>query len=236
MLFNHEGAIYAGHGGAMAGHLSGVYVNRKTRDRGGGLTNSGTRGDMDTDGDPARGEDGRAVARADRAWRPEEDPGDVRPLLGRWWSEGNEFVFWWEDGTLKARFVAGRRRARRDDVRARRRRLDRRSGRERGERLRIEGDRLIWAGYVFTRVAAAVPAWRSHERSTTTTIRRRRPTSEPLPALRRAVPDHDVATAAAIAIVATSTGRNDSGRPRADEPREQRDGRRHEAPRPASTS
>jgi hypothetical protein len=26
-----------------------------------------------------------------------------------------------------------------------------RSGRERGERLRVDGDRLVWAGYVFTR-------------------------------------------------------------------------------------
>jgi hypothetical protein len=25
------------------------------------------------------------------------------------------------------------------------------TGRERGERLRVDGDRLIWAGYVFTR-------------------------------------------------------------------------------------
>ena len=33
------------------------------------------------------------------------DPADVVPLLGRWWSEGNEFVFWWEDGTLQAKVV-----------------------------------------------------------------------------------------------------------------------------------
>jgi hypothetical protein len=25
------------------------------------------------------------------------------------------------------------------------------SGRERGERLRVDGDRLVWAGYLFTR-------------------------------------------------------------------------------------
>ena len=47
MLFNHDGAIYAGHGGAMAGHLSGVYVNRKTEIGAAAVTNSSTRGDMD---------------------------------------------------------------------------------------------------------------------------------------------------------------------------------------------
>ncbi len=31
MLVNDEGVVYAGHGGAMAGHLAGVYVNRKTQ-------------------------------------------------------------------------------------------------------------------------------------------------------------------------------------------------------------
>ena len=41
-LWNHEGAIYAGHGGAMAGHLAGVYVNRKTEIGAAALTNSGT--------------------------------------------------------------------------------------------------------------------------------------------------------------------------------------------------
>ena len=40
-------------------------------------------------------------------WRPEEEPpADVRALLGPWWSEGHEFVFWWERGALHAK-VAG---------------------------------------------------------------------------------------------------------------------------------
>ena len=87
--------------------LAGVYVHRKTQIGAAALTNSGTRGDMDL----------FAIALAAKAmelwpepiepWRPEADPpDDVRALLGRWWSEGNEFVFWWEDGTLQAK-VAG---------------------------------------------------------------------------------------------------------------------------------
>ena len=31
MLYNQGGTIFGGHGGAMPGHLAGVYVNRKTR-------------------------------------------------------------------------------------------------------------------------------------------------------------------------------------------------------------
>jgi hypothetical protein len=85
-------------------------------------------------------------------WSPEpEPPADARALLGRWWSEGNEFIFWWEDGTLQAK-VAGTPPGRGettferdgDGWRAAR-------GRERGERLRIDDGRLVWAGYSFTR-------------------------------------------------------------------------------------
>jgi CubicO group peptidase (beta-lactamase class C family) len=151
-LFNQQGVIYGGHGGAMAGHLAGVYVNRKTKIGAAALTNSGTRGNMDP----------FAISLAVKAaelwppeiepWRPEEEPpADVRPMLGRWWSEGNEFMFWWEAGTLHARVVAappgrGETAFERegDGWRASR-------GRERGEPLRVDGERLIWAGYPFTR-------------------------------------------------------------------------------------
>jgi hypothetical protein len=136
----------------MAGHLAGVYVNRKTKIGAAALTNSGTRGNMDP----------FAISLAVKAaelwppeiepWRPEEEPpADVRPMLGRWWSEGNEFMFWWEAGTLHARVVAappgrGETAFERegDGWRASR-------GRERGEPLRVDGERLIWAGYPFTR-------------------------------------------------------------------------------------
>jgi CubicO group peptidase (beta-lactamase class C family) len=158
-LFNRDGRIWGGHGGAMAGHLAGVYVDRKTQVGAAALTNSGTRGDMD----------GTAISFAARAielwpeelepWRPEEEPPpDIRRLLGRWWSEGMEFVFWWEGGALRARAAAappGRapaifERTGENELRAV-------SGRERGERLRVEGDRLLWAGYPFTRAQEPSP-------------------------------------------------------------------------------
>jgi CubicO group peptidase (beta-lactamase class C family) len=158
MLANHEGAIYAGHGGAMAGHLAGVYVNRKTQIGAAALTNSGTRGEMDLTAIRLAAKTAELWPEPIEPWRPEQDPGDARALLGRWWSEGNEFEFWWEDGTLKARFVAGTTRtaettfARDGDgwIAA--------AGRERGERLRIDGDRLIWAGYEFTRAQQPFPS------------------------------------------------------------------------------
>jgi hypothetical protein len=76
----------------------------------------------------------------------------VRALLGRWWSEGNEFVFWWERGTLHA--VPASLRGKRPAAE-----LEPQGdgtfrvakGYERGERLRVDGDRLIWGGYAFTR-------------------------------------------------------------------------------------
>ena len=152
MLFNQDGRIYGGHGGAMAGHLAGVFVDRKTQVGAAALTNSGTRGAMEL----------HAIALAAKAielwpepievWRPEaEPPADVRALLGRWWSEGNEFVFWWEHGALQAKVVGpppgrGETTFERegDGWRAS-------AGRERGERLRVDGERLVWAGYPFTR-------------------------------------------------------------------------------------
>jgi hypothetical protein len=152
MLFNRDGRIWGGHGGAMPGHLSGVYVDRKTGVGAAAVTNSGTRADMDA----------LPISLAAKAlelwpapiepWRPEEEPpADVASLLGVWWSEGHEFVFWWEKGALQAK-VVGSPRGRAETTFERDGDGWRASvGRERGERLRREGDRLVWAGYWFTR-------------------------------------------------------------------------------------
>jgi CubicO group peptidase (beta-lactamase class C family) len=151
-LFNQHGTIYAGHGGAMAGHLAGVFVDRKRKIGAAALTNSGTRGDMELFAISLAAKAAELRPPAIEPWAPEpEPPAEVRAILGRWWSEGNEFVFWWEDGTLQAKVVGtlpgrGETTFERDGdgwVAAR--------GRERGERLRIDGGQLVWAGYPFTR-------------------------------------------------------------------------------------
>jgi CubicO group peptidase (beta-lactamase class C family) len=151
-LLNRDGRVFGGHGGAMPGHLAGVYVDRASGVGAAVLTNSGTRAQpSELALDLAAATLEQWPAEID-PWRPEREPPDsVRALLGRWWSEGNEFVFTWERGALHARaegapaWVApsvfeendgGFRVA---------------SGRERGERLRVDGDRLVWAGYLFTR-------------------------------------------------------------------------------------
>jgi CubicO group peptidase (beta-lactamase class C family) len=96
------------------------------------------------------------------AWRPGEPaPPEYRSVLGRWWGEGYEYVFFWRDGRLRARAEddpSGRPPAvfvpvpERPDV------LRTESGREAGELLRLTRDgggvvvRMHWATYRFTRV------------------------------------------------------------------------------------
>ena len=152
MLYNQGGAIYGGHGGAMAGHLAGVYIDRKTKTGAAVLTNSGTRGDMDTFAISLASKAKELWPEEIEAWRPEQEPpSEVRAILGRWWSEGNEFVFWWEGGALKAKVVGtapgrGETTFERDGDAWRAA-----AGRERGERLRIDGGQMVWSGYAFTR-------------------------------------------------------------------------------------
>lgn len=144
--------ILGGHRGAMPGHLAAVFVDRKSGIGAAALTNAGTRGALD---ELAAG----LIDRADELWpapvepwRPEgAPPADVARLLGRWWSEGNEFVFSWRDGALHAGVATlppgrGETRFERDGDGWRAAR-----GREQGERLRVDGERLSWGGYAFTR-------------------------------------------------------------------------------------
>jgi CubicO group peptidase (beta-lactamase class C family) len=151
-LFNRHGRIWGGHGGAMPGHLAGVFVDRKTGVGAAAVTNSGTRGDMEEFAISLAAEALELWPEPIEQWRPEQEPpADVVPLLGRWWSEGNEFVFWWEKSALQAKWV-GSARGRGETTFERDGEGWRASaGRERGERLRREGDGLVWAGYWFTR-------------------------------------------------------------------------------------
>jgi CubicO group peptidase (beta-lactamase class C family) len=153
MLVNHDGRIFGGHGGGMPGFLAGVYVDRVSMIGAAVLTNSGTRASTQE----------IALELASAAlelwppeiepWRPEAPPPpEIAAILGRWWSEGVEYGFSWREGKLTAGVVGAPPRARPavfEPVAEGAYRVV--SGRERGERLRVEDDRLIWAGYVFTR-------------------------------------------------------------------------------------
>jgi CubicO group peptidase (beta-lactamase class C family) len=152
MLFNQEGRIWGGHGGAMAGYLAGVYINRKSQVGGAALTNSGTRANMDLLAIQLAAKSLELQPAPIEVWRPEEaPPDDVAAILGVWWSEGNQFLFTWEGGALRAK-VAGSAPGRAETT------FERdgdgwiaAAGRERGERLRIDDAQIVWAGYAFTR-------------------------------------------------------------------------------------
>jgi hypothetical protein len=93
------------------------------------------------------------------AWKPEEPaPPELAALLGRWWTEGSEFVLRYRQGSLEARMVDAADWAQPsvfepdgpDRFRVA-------SGRERGEILRVVRDergepvKLYWATYACTR-------------------------------------------------------------------------------------
>jgi CubicO group peptidase (beta-lactamase class C family) len=152
-LLNRSGRIFGGHGGAMPGFLAGVMINRTSGVGAAALTNAGSRGGMSLLACTLAEATLELEPPLPEPWLPESEPPlHIVPLLGRWWSEGEEFVFSWKGGKLQADAVdapswltpsvfeqTGER-----EFRAV-------SGRERGERLRVEDGRLVWGGYSFTR-------------------------------------------------------------------------------------
>jgi CubicO group peptidase (beta-lactamase class C family) len=94
-------------------------------------------------------------------WTPGEPaPAALRSVLGRWWGEGFEYVFRWQDGRLRARAAddsSGRPPAVFVPVDGSNDLLRTESGREAGELLRLTRDgsgtvvRMHWATYRFTR-------------------------------------------------------------------------------------
>jgi CubicO group peptidase (beta-lactamase class C family) len=158
--------MHVGHDGAMPGFLAAAYGRR------------GGAGTPPACGVAVLGSSGTAVAVFDlphellaaavehdpadvAPWRPGPPPPEhLRPVLGRWWGEGFEYVFFWREGSLRARgaddppdkppavFEAV---AEPDLFRTV-------SGREAGELLRLTRDpatgavsRMHWATYRFTR-------------------------------------------------------------------------------------
>ncbi|HEX2771823.1 MAG TPA: serine hydrolase domain-containing protein [Micromonosporaceae bacterium] len=158
--------MHVGHDGAMPGFLAAVYGRR-----GGDGTPPGM-------GCAVLGSSGTAAAVLDLPHRllavaAQDDPVDVTPwspgepapepyrgVLGRWWGEGVEFVFFWRDGALRARGAddpADRPPAVFAPVPGQPDVLRTVFGREHGELLRLTRDpegvvnRMHWATYRFTR-------------------------------------------------------------------------------------
>jgi CubicO group peptidase (beta-lactamase class C family) len=149
--------ILGGHGGGMPGFITRLAYARKERIVAVALANGYA--DMDALGLDLAVTAADAFPAAPEEWRPgAPPPDDVASVLGRWWSEGQEFVFSFRRGKLEARAVdapperepAAFEPVERDLYRTA-------SGRERGERLEVVRDeagvpvKLYWATYPFLR-------------------------------------------------------------------------------------
>jgi len=160
LIRSDTGRTYVGHTGGMPGHITGVFTHR----------DSGTGGIVLMNNTSPPPPDAFAIELADHVvehdpvepepWQPGTTvPEELRPLLGRWFSEGQPFLFWVEHGELRARIdkpAAAKLTPSRfvqvqDDV------YRDVSGRERGELLRVtrapDGRvaKMNWATYLFTR-------------------------------------------------------------------------------------
>jgi len=150
--------VFVGHSGGMPGFLSNVSVSRGEKIGAVVLANASSF-------EPTAVALKLATTTIEQLpvepepWRPEDAPRpELAGVLGRWWSEGSEFIFRFHDGKLEARWAGGPEWADwsifeplGDD------RFRTLQGRERGELLRIVRDeegtpvRLYWATYPFTR-------------------------------------------------------------------------------------
>lgn len=158
-LVRRHDRVFVGHGGAMPGHLAFVAVNRKTKTGAAVLKNSGANASPSTVALDLATKTIEALPPEPEPWRPEEAPSpELEPLLGRWWTEGHEFVVSYRRGKLEARLVE----AAEDEEPAVLRpdgddRFRVESGREHGELVRVVRDeqgvpvRLYWATYACTR-------------------------------------------------------------------------------------
>ncbi len=151
--------IFGGHTGGFPGFLSILAYSRRDKVGAVVLTNAGNWPNLSPTG-LALGEAAlEELAPELEPWRPEQaPPAEIAPLLGRWWSEGDESIFSWRGGKLEARLA---------DAPPEREpsvfepegddRFRVISGRERGESLRVVRDehgeavKLYWATYPFTR-------------------------------------------------------------------------------------
>jgi CubicO group peptidase (beta-lactamase class C family) len=151
--------IFGGHTGGYPGFLSILCYSRRERLGAVLLTNAGNWPKLSPTGLELAEAALEELAPELEPWRPEQaPPPEIAPLLGRWWSEGDETIFSWRDGKLEARLAAAPPErapsifeSEGDD------RFRVVSGRERGETLCVVRDqggevvKLYWATYPFTR-------------------------------------------------------------------------------------
>jgi CubicO group peptidase (beta-lactamase class C family) len=164
MLMRDGDRIFVGHGGAMPGFLAGLAISPKERSGAAVLVNSGAGVKIEELLRKLAVAVAEAYPPQPDPWRPAEDVApELDPLLGRWWSEGNEVVIRVRDGRLELRDAAAAPslpasvfRAEGDD------RFRGISGPEEGELLEVVRDesgqvtKLYWATYPLTRAPQIV--------------------------------------------------------------------------------
>ncbi len=158
-LFRRGDRVFGGHTGAMPGFIASLSYSRRERIGSAVLTNNGSPPPGDPTGLLLTEKAVELLLPETEPWRAGPPaPEEIAPLLGRWWSEGHEFVFRYRNGRLEAVFAgappstppAGFAPDGADRFRTV-------SGRERGELLRVVRDergdvvKLYWATYPFTR-------------------------------------------------------------------------------------
>ncbi len=106
-LYRRGDRTFVGHGGAMPGHLAGLVVDRKTGIGSAVLMNTSAGGGPEALALDLAVAAIEALPETAKQWQPgEQVPAEVEPLLGRWWTEGEEIVFAWR-GRLEARLIGG---------------------------------------------------------------------------------------------------------------------------------
>lgn len=106
MLFREGDRVFVGHGGAMPGFLAGLAVSPKERSGAAVLVNSTSGVKVDELLRKLADKTASAFPPEPEPWHAgAEVPPELEPLLGRWWSEGDEVVIRFRDGKLEARYA-----------------------------------------------------------------------------------------------------------------------------------
>ena len=157
-LMRKDERIYCGHDGGMPGYLANVLIDRNDKLGAAVLVNGESVGPAELALELVEKTRERYPPEAD-GWRPgEPPPPELASALGRWWSEGAEFIFRWHEGRLETRWAeapAWMPWTRFEPLDGDRFRTV--FGRERGELLRLVRDangnvtRMYWATYPLSR-------------------------------------------------------------------------------------
>jgi len=106
-LYRRGERAFVGHGGAMPGHLAGLVVHRASGIGAAVLMNTSAGGAPEALALDLAVAAIEALPETAKPWQPGEPaPAEVEPLLGRWWTEGEEVVVAWR-GRLEAKLIGG---------------------------------------------------------------------------------------------------------------------------------